>query len=322
MPCLTIVVPCYNEDLVIGETIRRLAALQEKLVSLGKIAPESTALFVDDGSTDQTWALIQQYYEQGFPIQGIRLSRNRGHQHALLAGLMASKGDVVISLDADLQDDLAAIAKMLDEHRKGAEIVYGIRRQRTVDTWFKRASAEAFYRLLRLLGVETIYNHADYRLLSRRALDAMRDFREVNLYLRGIIPLIGFKSAVVHYERSVRYAGESKYPIRKMLALALNAITSLSTVPLRLISLLGIFVSALSVILSIWALLISVFTSQAVAGWASTVLPIYFLGGIQLLSLGVIGEYIGRIYLESKRRPRYIIDAVTGGLSPVSDRHS
>jgi glycosyltransferase involved in cell wall biosynthesis len=205
---------------------------------------------------------------------------------------------------------------MLDEHLMGAEIVYGIRRQRKSDSWFKRASAESFYRLLRMLGVETIYNHADYRLLSRRALDALRDFREVNLYLRGIIPLIGFKSAVVSYERSVRFAGESKYPIRKMLALALNAITSLSTVPLRLISFMGIFVSVLSVILSIWALIVSVFTDQAVAGWASTVLPMYFLGGIQLLSLGVIGEYIGRIYLECKQRPRYIIDAIIGEVSP------
>ena len=309
---LAIVVPCYNEQEVLPETCARMSELLARLQRAGKIAADSRVYFVDDGSRDKTWPLIADFVRQGLPVVGIRLSRNRGHQNALLAGLFLAKGDAVVSIDADLQDDLEAIEEMLDCFHRGCDIVYGVRRRRQADSLFKRLSAESFYRLLSAFGAQTIFNHADYRLMSRRVVDALRDFREVNLYLRGIVPLIGFESAIVEYERSARFAGESKYPLRKMVALALDAITSFSTVPLRLISLLGLAVFAGSMAVTGWALWVAVVSDKAVPGWASIVLPMYFLGGVQLLALGAIGEYLGKLYVETKSRPRFFVEQIIG----------
>lgn len=307
-PNLSIVVPCYNEAEVFPETLRRLEELRGGLVAGGRIAPASTIFFVDDGSRDDTWALITRAVDAGSPVAGIRLSRNRGHQIALIAGLDASDGDAVVSIDADLQDDVAAIAPMLEKFAEGADIVYGVRRRRDGDSYFKKTTARTFYRLLNMLGVETVSDHADFRLMSRRAVDALADYQEVNLYLRGMIPLLGFRSETVLYDRHERFAGQSKYPLRRMIGLAANAITSFSVLPLRLISALGIVVSLATVAFGFWTLLGALLHRDLVPGWASTVLPIYFLGGIQLIGIGIIGEYVGKIYLEAKRRPRYFID--------------
>jgi len=312
MPSLAIVVPCYNEQEVLPETVKRLAALLERLAAARKIDGNSRIYLVDDGSRDRTWSLIEDYARQGWPVVGVKLSRNRGHQNALLAGLFAARGDAIVSIDADLQDDVDAIEGMLDKHAGGCDVVYGVRKARTTDTAFKRLTATGFYRLMRLLGAKTIDNHADFRLLSRRAVESLKAFGEVNLYLRGIIPMLGYPSAIVEYDRAERFAGETKYPLRRMLSLALNAITSFSVVPLRLISLLGLLLSLGTMAVSAWVLLVSLHPERVVPGWASTVLPIYFLGGVQLLSLGVIGEYVGKLYLESKARPRYFIERIVG----------
>lgn len=310
-PCrLDIVVPCYNEQEVLSETARRLTGLLDRLISEGWITPSSRISFVDDGSTDNTWSLIEELAREDRKVSGIKLSRNRGHQNALLAGLFTAEGDVLVSVDADLQDDIEVIADMMEAYRSGIDIVYGVRQDRSSDSFFKRATAKAFYRLMDLLGVESIYNHADFRLMSRRSVEAAREFREVNLFLRGIVPLIGFRSSIVYYTRSERFAGVSKYPLRKMLALALNAITSFSIVPLRLITFTGFVVFSLSVAMVAWTLWIRFFSDQAIPGWASTLLPIYLLGGIQILSIGIIGEYLGKVYQETKARPRYIIEKV------------
>jgi glycosyltransferase involved in cell wall biosynthesis len=309
-PRLTIVVPCYNEEEVLPETARRLEALLLRLIAAGCLSADSTVVFVDDGSRDGTWGLIEQMAAGNRIIGGIKLSRNRGHQHALLAGLFTVGGDVVISIDADLQDDIDVIATMLAEYRGGADVVYGVRDDRSSDSAFKRITARGFYRLMSALGVETVYNHADFRLMSRRALEAAKEFREVNLFLRGIVPLIGFRSAVVRYSRSERFAGVSKYPLRKMLSLAWNAITSFSVVPLRLITMAGFLVFSFSIAMVGWTLWIRFFSDEAVPGWASTLIPIYFLGGIQILSIGVLGEYLGKVYQETKGRPRYIIEKI------------
>lgn len=309
---LAIVVPCYNEQEVIPETCTRMTQLLARLTYEGKIAADSRIYFVDDGSRDDTWRLITGFVRQGLPVIGIKLSRNRGHQNALLAGLLSAKGDAIVSIDADLQDDLEAIDEMLEHYRRGCDIVYGVRKRRPTDSLFKRWSAEAFYRLLSAFGAQTIFNHADFRLVSRRVIDALRDFREVNLYLRGIVPLIGFESAIVEYDRSARFAGESKYPLGRMIALALDAVTSFSVVPLRLISFLGLVVFAGSMAVTAWALWVAVFSDRAVPGWASIVLPMYFLGGVQLLALGAIGEYLGKLYVEAKSRPRFFVEQVLG----------
>lgn len=310
MIILAIVVPCYNEQEVLPETIRRLDALMGRLCASAKIAEESAAYFVDDGSQDGTWPLISQISAENHWFRGIKLAHNRGHQNALLAGLMTARGDVLISIDADLQDDLEAIEQMLAAHSAGSDIVYGVRKRRTMDTIFKRLSAEAYYRVLAAMGVEVIFNHADYRLMSRRTIEALRQYGETNLFLRGIVPQLGFPSTVVYYDRRERFAGESKYPFRKMLAFAMEGITSFSATPLRIITGLGLFVSAISFAITIWAVGIRMFGVGAVPGWASTVVPIYFLGGIQLLAIGIIGEYLAKIYMETKRRPRYTIEAV------------
>jgi glycosyltransferase involved in cell wall biosynthesis len=305
---LALVLPCYNEEEVLPTTIARLLALKRQLVDEGLIGDESTITFVDDGSRDRTWPLIEQAAADDSAVHGIKLARNRGHQNALIAGLLNVEGDAVISVDADLQDDLGAIRDMVLQHAAGAQIVYGIRSARDTDTWFKRWSAESFYRVMRLLGVDVVFNHADYRLMSRAAIDALAQFEEVNLFLRGIIPQLGFKTAEVYYARAERYAGESKYPLRKMLSLAWNGLTSFSASPLRWITVFGVAVSVFSFAIGGWVLLRSVFFGGNVPGWASTVIPVYFLGGIQLLGIGIIGEYIAKIYLETKRRPRYLIE--------------
>lgn len=307
---LGIVIPCYNEEAVLPETIERLSKLLDDLIFRKRVSSTSRLWLIDDGSNDRTWEIINRASRTGMPVCGIKLSRNRGHQNALLAGLFGADGDVLISIDADLQDDLNAIDAMLECYFTGAQIVYGVRKDRSSDTKFKRVTAEFFYKLMSLIGVETIRNHADYRLMSRQSIDALREYKEVNLYLRGIAPLVGFKYSIIEYDRLPRVAGESKYPLKKMLALSVQAITSFSVVPLRFISFLGILVSLGSAAISLWALAMAIFTDRTVTGWASTVLPIYFLGGLQLLSLGIIGEYIGKIYLETKSRPRYFIEKV------------
>lgn len=316
-PALSVVVPCYNEEEVLPETFRRMDQLLRNLVNGNEIANTSRVWFVDDGSRDGTWNLIKDAVKAPDSLFcGIKLSRNRGHQSALLAGLMTASGDVLISIDADLQDDLEAIPKMLNEYQQGSDIVYGVRSSRDTDTFFKRLTAEGYYSLLDKLGVEVIFNHADYRLMSRRAVEALRAYPETNVFLRGLIPQLGFKTARVEYARCGRFAGESKYPLRKMLALAWQGVTSFSTAPLRAITTLGMFVSLISLGMGAWALWVRLFSNEAIPGWASIVIPLFFLSGIQLFSLGVIGEYVAKVFLETKRRPMYFIDQI---LSPKSE---
>jgi glycosyltransferase involved in cell wall biosynthesis len=305
---LSIVVPCYNEEASLTETARRLLILVEGLCARGKVTRESHIILVDDGSKDQTWSIVEGLALAHPCVFGIRLSRNFGHQAALLAGLFSAKGEVAVTVDADLQDDLDAIEQMIDANEAGAEVVYGVRKRRESDTFFKRFSAECYYRLLGVLGVEAVYNHADYRLLGRRAIEGLRQYGEVNVFLRGIVPQLGFPSAVVHYDRTERFAGESKYPIKKMLAFAWEGITSFSAVPLRFITVLGVVVSLCSLAITVWSLSVRLFTDAAVPGWASTVVPLYLLGGVQMLCIGMLGEYLAKVYLETKRRPHFLIE--------------
>jgi glycosyltransferase involved in cell wall biosynthesis len=307
-PTLSIVVPCYNEEEVLPEAARQLEALLQEMVETGMVAPDSHVTFVDDGSSDGTWAIIQDLHRRSPRIQGVKLSRNRGHQHALLAGILTVPGDIVVSVDADLQDDLDVMKEMVQAHAAGSDIVLGVRKSRSIDTPFKRITAQGYYRFLRWMNVNVVYNHADYRLLSRRAIEALRGYEETNLFLRGLVMHLGFKTAIVTYARSARVAGESKYPLRKMIALALEGVTAFSTMPLRYITLLGFLVSFFSFLLGLWAFVGAVFFKNVVPGWASTVIPIYLLCGVQMICLGVMGEYIGKIYLETKRRPRFIIE--------------
>ena len=312
-PILYIVVPCYNEQEVLPFTSKMFLDKIIDLGAQGKIDPEkSRIMFVDDGSKDSTWEIISELSETHSQFKGVRLSRNRGHQNALMAGLFtaADECDVTISIDCDGQDDINAMDKMIDEYLGGCDVVYGVRNDRSSDTFFKRTTAQGFYKFLKLMGVEVIYNHADYRLLSSRAIDALKEFKEVNVYLRGMIPLVGFKSTSVEYARNERLAGKSHYPLKKMLSLALNGITSMSIKPIRFITALGCIIAAISFIAVLWSV-IAYFVGATVTGWASTVSIICFLGGIQLLCLGIIGEYIGKIYLEVKGRPRYIISERT-----------
>ena len=309
---LYIVVPCYNEEEVLPETSRRLRAKLEGLMAAGKISERSRVLFVNDGSRDRTWELITRLHGECPLFCGADLSRNRGHQNALLAGLMTAKErcDMAISMDADLQDDIDAVDAMVEQYYAGCDIVYGVRSSRKKDTFFKRFTAEGFYRLMEFMGAETVFNHADYRLISTRVLESFADYREVNIFLRGMVPLVGFASDTVSYERHERMAGESHYPLSKMLALAFDGITSLSNRPIRLITGAGVAVSLVSFIGVIWAI-VQAALGSAVAGWASTVCIVCFMGGVQLVCLGVIGEYIGKIYMETKARPRYIISERT-----------
>ena len=307
-PILYIVIPCYNEQEVLPITSGMFLKKIQDLAAAEKISEESRVLFVNDGSKDNTWQIIQDLAKQDPHFEGISLSRNRGHQNALLAGLMTAKDrcDVTISIDCDGQDDINAMDGMIDAYLDGCEIVYGVRSKRDTDTFFKRFTAEGFYHLMNWLGAQIVFNHADYRLMSSRALREFANFKEVNIFLRGMVPLVGFKSTSVYYERAERIAGESHYPLKKMLALAFDGITSLSVKPIRLITGLGGVVSLLNFIGVIWAL-IAALLGHTVAGWASTVCMVCFMGGVQLLCLGVIGEYIGKIYMETKHRPRFII---------------
>ena len=307
-PILYIVIPCYNEQEVLPLTSGMFLEKLESLTAAGKISEKSRILFVNDGSRDSTWDIIQRLSAQDERFQGIAQSRNRGHQNAVLAGLMEAKDrcDITISIDCDGQDDLNAMDAMVDAYMDGCDIVYGVRARRDTDTFFKRATAQGFYKFLNSMGAEVVYNHADYRLMSARALQAFAGFKEVNLFLRGMVPLVGFKSTSVYYDRHERLAGESHYPLKKMLALAFDGITSLSVKPIRLITLFGLVISLLSFLGIIWAL-ITALTGHSVAGWASTACIVCFIGGVQALFLGVIGEYVGKIYLEVKARPRYII---------------
>lgn len=308
-PLLTIVVPCFNEELVVEETARRLNEVLLRLIAGSKIDSRSFLYFVDDGSRDSTWGIISRLHAADTRIKGLKLSRNAGHQNALLAGLLSVKNraDCVVTIDADLQDDVSVIGVMVDEFQAGNEIVYGVRKERKNDTPLKRGTALFFYRLMQLMGAEIILNHADFRLCGKKALDELTEFREVNLFLRGIFPLLGFSSSRVYYDRKERLAGKTKYPLRKMLGFAFEGITSFSVTPMRIVSITGFLVFLASFILGIWAL-ISTFVMKVVPGWASTVIPIYLIGGIQLLSIGLIGEYVGKIYKEVKARPRFIRD--------------
>jgi polyisoprenyl-phosphate glycosyltransferase len=307
---VALVVPCYNEEDVLPETCRRLLETLTRLERGGVASVESAVYFVDDGSADKTWELVADLALRDPRVHGIKLSRNKGHQTALLAGLYHAEGDVVVTVDADLQDDIGVLEDMLRYCADGSDIVYGVRRSRTTDTFWKRTAALGYYRVLGWLGVEVVNNHADFRLMSRRAVDAMLQYPEVNLFLRGLIPHLGFSSATVYYDRDQRFAGVSKYPLRRMLSLAVDGVTSFSVAPLRLVSGLGLLVATLSAGMIGWVLFGKVVRGTVIPGWASSVLPIYFLGGLQLLSLGVVGEYVAKMYLETKRRPRFFVDKV------------
>lgn len=309
---LNIVIPCYNEEEVIVEATHQFTNLLKRLIGSGKIARQSRITYIDDGSKDKTWHLINHLSESNEFVHGIKLSRNRGHQNAVLAGMMSVKGDAIITIDADLQDDIEVIEKMVDEYNNGMDIVYGVRSDRSTDTVFKRNTAQLYYKLLALFGVDMVYNHADFRLMSRKTIESLRQYREVNLYLRGIIPLIGFKSTNIEYSRKERFAGTSKYPFMKMLKLAVEGVTSFSVVPLQMITYIGFIVFIASIGILAWVLSVALFTNRAVPGWASTLLPIYFLGGLQILCLGVMGSYLGKIYIESKSRPKYFIEKTIG----------
>ncbi len=306
---LYLVIPCYNEEAVIVETGTRLITKMNHLISNNKISQKSKIVFVNDGSKDSTWSNIKEFHQKNELVLGINLSRNRGHQNAILAGLMISKefADMVITLDADLQDDIHAIDNMLEKFYEGNDIVYGVRNTRKVDTYFKRTTAQGFYKVMKWMGADIIYNHADYRLMSKRAINALEDFPEVNLFLRGIVPLIGFPSDKVYYDRLERYAGETKYPLKNMLSFAFNGVTSFSIKPIRLITVLGLVIFCFSIVMLGYSLY-SHFIGNTVMGWSSIIVSIWAIGGLQLLSIGVIGEYIGKIYMESKHRPKYIIE--------------
>lgn len=308
-PTVYFVIPCYNEQEVLQETVKRLTAKFDSMQAQGLANGKSRILLVDDGSKDRTWEIITQLHKENHYVEGAKLAHNRGHQNALLCGLMTAMPlcDCAISLDADLQDDVDALDKFVQKYLEGCDVVYGVRNKRETDTWFKRTTAEGFYKVMGMLGVDVVFNHADYRLMSRRALEALSEYREVNLFLRGMVPLIGYKSDCVYYDRHERFAGESKYPLKKMISFALDGITSFSVKPLKLISNFGIIVSILSVFGLLYAL-ISYFAGWAVSGWTAIVCSIWLLGGLQMLCLGVVGGYVGKIYSEVKDRPRYRVE--------------
>lgn len=306
---LYLVIPCYNEEKVLEETVGRLTEKLNSMIDNRLISSESKIVFVNDGSKDKTWEMIEEFNRNNSLVRGIKLSRNRGHQNALLAGLMKVKEecDMAISLDADLQDDINVIDRFVEKYYEGCEVVYGVRSSRKTDTLFKRFTAEGFYKFMNLMGVEIVFNHADYRLMSKRVLFELEGYEEVNIFLRGMVPLIGFKSDIVEYERHERFAGESKYPLKKMLAFAFDGITSFSIKPIRFITTLGFLIFFISIIMSIY-FLISHFSGKTVSGWTTIVMSIWAIGGLQLLAIGIIGEYIGKIYIEAKKRPKYIIE--------------
>ena len=308
---LYVVIPCYNEEEVLEETTRRLKEKLDKLINSKRISNKSKVMYVNDGSKDKTWDIIQKINKKEKLFTGITLSRNRGHQNALLAGLMTAKenADIVISMDADLQDDINAIDEMLEKYYEGNEIVYGVRSSRKKDSFFKKVTAQGFYKFMKLMGVDIVYNHADYRLTSKRVLECLNNYKEVNLFLRGVFPLIGFKSEIVYYERNERFAGKSKYPLKKMLSFAWDGITSFSVKPLRMIASLGFIILFVSIVIMVYTLVRKIM-GNTVDGWTFLNISIWFIGGLQMLSLGIIGEYIGKIYSETKARPRYIISEI------------
>lgn len=310
IPSLAIVVPCYNEEESLPKTISVLNDLLDKLIAANKVSADSKNYFVDDGSRDKTWEILQETALRDAKVVAIKLSRNKGHQNALYAGLCTTTEDITVSIDADLQDDPANIEKMVDEYLNGSEVVYGVRSARKTDTFFKRFTAEGYYHTMRTMGVDLVFNHADFRLLSRRALEALKEYKESNLFLRGIVREVGFKSSIVEYERQARELGESKYPLKKMLSFAWKGITAFSAVPLRMITVLGLFSGFASFALILWVLGIRFFSDHAVPGWASILLPLLFIGSVQLLCLGVIGEYLSKIYEEVKGRPKYHISEI------------
>lgn len=306
---LSLVVPCYNEQEVINDSVLELTGLFDSLVEKRKISTDSFILLVDDGSRDRTWALIAEQCEKNKYVRGLKLAHNVGHQNALYAGLMTAKeeSDAVISIDADLQDDTAVIEEMLDKYTGGFDIVYGVRKDRKTDSVFKRSTAQAFYRFMNILGVDTVYNHADFRLMSKRALDALAEYKERNLFLRGVVPMIGFNTDTVYYVRRERKAGESKYPLKKMISFAWDGVTSFSTKPISLICVIGTIAILIGIIAAVYGL-ISWINGTVVSGWTSLFLAILFMGGVQLLSIGIVGQYVGKTYMEVKERPRYIIE--------------
>jgi len=306
---LYIVVPCYNEDEVLDETTKRLVDKLNRMMQLGKVDAMSRILYVDDGSSDNTWQHIGMLHERETLVMGIKLSRNKGHQNALLAGLFeaAEHADMIVSMDADLQDDIEVLDKFVDEYYKGSQIVYGVRKSRKKDSVFKKTTAILFYKMMKAMGVELVYNHADYRLMSRRAVQELMNYKEVNLFLRGIIPLIGFKSSVVEYDRGSRFAGKSKYPLRKMIYFAIDGLTSTSVRPIRMITMFGFLAVIISIAYAIYVL-VGYFHGATIPGWTTSVLLICFFGGAQVMCTGIVGEYVGKIYLETKSRPRYIIE--------------
>ena len=309
MDTLYLVIPCYNEEEVLPETSSQLRNKIQSLIQKGRISPQSRIVFVNDGSKDKTWEIISKLHEEDKIFQGIKLSRNKGHQNALLCGLMTVKDncDMTISLDADLQDDINAIDEMVEKYYEGCDVVYGVRSARDTDTFFKKFTAEGFYKVMKMMGADVVFNHADYRLMSRRALDGLQSFKEVNLFLRGVVPMIGYKSDSVYYERKERFAGESKYPLKKMLAFAWEGITSLSTKPIKMISVLGGIIFIVSIIMLIYSI-VRHFMGATEIGWTSTIVSIWAIGGLQLLAIGIIGEYIGKVYLETKERPKFIVE--------------
>jgi polyisoprenyl-phosphate glycosyltransferase len=309
-PSLAIVVPCYNEQEMLPKTLATLLALRASLIEKQKITNASKLYFVDDGSKDSTWNMLVEAANQNSAVVAIKLSRNKGHQNALYAGLCTTVEDITVSIDADLQDDPKNIEAMVDEYLKGSDVVYGVRSARTTDTFFKRFTAESYYHVMKKMGVDLVFNHADFRLLSRRALNALQEYDESNLFLRGIVRELGFKSSVVEYERQAREAGESKYPLKKMLSFAWKGITAFSTAPLRMITVLGLLSGIASFVLILWVLSVRLFTPDAIPGWASVLLPLLFIGSVQLICLGIIGEYLSKIYEEVKRRPKYHISDV------------
>ena len=308
-PKLFIVIPCYNEQEVLPITSKQLTAMTDDMIQKSLIHPESRIVLVDDGSRDGTWQVISKLHAENPRFEGVKLAHNAGHMNALWAGMTLSAGrcDCVVTIDADLQDDIRAMYGFLDEYRKGADVVYGVRSSRRTDTFFKRFTAQSFYKLMSRMGVEMVYNHADYRLLSHRALEALLSFGEVNMFLRGMVPLLGFKTAQVSYERGERAAGESKYPLKKMIAFALEGITSFSNQPIRYVLLLGFLCVALGLVMAVYVIA-ALIGGRSVQGWASIMMSIWLLGGLNLMALGVIGEYVGKIYMETKRRPKFILE--------------
>ena len=306
---LYIVVPCYNEEAVLPETQKELGDKLNSMIETGAISEESRIVFVDDGSKDRTWELIEKYHSENSKIGGVKLAHNRGHQFAVLAGLMTVKDlcDMAITMDADLQDDIDVVDKFVEKYKEGCEVVYGVRNSRATDTFFKKTTAEGFYKIMQAMGVDIVFNHADYRLMSKTVLDALSEYKEVNLFLRGIVPLIGYKSDIVEYARKERFAGESKYPLKKMLAFAIDGITSFSIKPIRMITTLGVGALGVSALMILW-FIIGAVRGNTVSGWATIVVSIWLFGGLILLGLGVVGEYIGKIYMEAKGRPRFRVE--------------